>query len=63
MVHKEMNMVLIENTFDTYEDAYVWVRGYVLDKRLKIYLADITYEPQWGDWWSASVRYETRKGA
>ena len=60
---KEDKMVYLENTFKTYEDAYVWIRGYILDKRITIHLAEINYEPKWHEGWEAAIRYETRKGA
>lgn len=57
------HVIFKEQVFDSYEDAKVWVEGYINDPELElvaVYLeTDIEFK---GRYWEATVRYTKKRG-
>lgn len=58
MEHKRrMKEDFMEKAFDEYDDARVWLEGFLRDPSYIVKYASIDYELRLGDVWNVTVRY------
>lgn len=53
-----------EQVFDNYDDARVWMEGYIKDPAIEVHAAYLETDDEFkGRYWEATVRYSKRGAA